>query len=139
VNRVVFRASANLSLLAATLILICGTLLFPALSKTIGDATLEVKPGEELFEKRCSGCHGLDAAKEGPPLRGVFGRRAGSVAGFEYSDALKNSRIVWDETSLNRWLTDTESLVRDNNMEFAVPKPEERAEIIRYLREVSGK
>ena len=45
--------------------------------------------GKELFEKRCSGCHALDKEKEGPRLRGVFGRTSGTVPSFKYSDALK--------------------------------------------------
>lgn len=95
--------------------------------------------GQLLFEKRCTGCHGLDNAKEGPPLRTVYGRRAGSVAGFQYSPALKQSHIVWDETTLNQWLTSTESLVHDNDMDFSVPQPGERAEIIQYLKQSSAK
>jgi cytochrome c len=95
--------------------------------------------GRQLFEKRCTGCHSLDTDKEGPRLRGVYGRKAGSVPGFAYSDALRNANFAWDADSLNRWLTSTESVVRDNNMDFSVPKPEERAAIIQYLRESSGK
>jgi cytochrome c len=116
---------------------------FPAMSESAGrvagagDAATDA--GKLLFEKRCSGCHELDRPKEGPPLRGVYGRKAGSAAGFEYSDALKKSGIVWDDAKLNQWLTNTESLVRDNDMDFAVPRPEERAQIIQFLKESSGK
>lgn len=95
--------------------------------------------GQQLFEKRCTGCHSLDADKEGPRLRGVYGRHAGSVPGFAYSDALRSASFVWDADSLNRWLTSTESVVHDNDMDFSVAKPEERAAIIQFLRESSGK
>lgn len=108
-------------------------------SRAAGGGDANTNMGKLLFEKRCSGCHSLDAAKEGPPLRNVYGRRAGSVAGFGYSDALKKSGIVWDDAKLNQWLTNTESLVRDNDMDFAVPRPEERAQIIQFLKESSGK
>lgn len=111
----------------------------PARSQQPRSSSDAAPAGQVLFEKRCTGCHSLDNAKEGPPLRTVYGRKAGSVPGFEYSDALRNSHIVWDDASLNQWLTNTESLVRDNNMDFAVPKPEDRAEIIKYLKESSGK
>ena len=90
--------------------------------------------GKELFEKRCGGCHSLDAGKEGPRLRGVYGRKAGSVPGFRYSDALKSSHFSWDAASLDRWLTDTQSVVPDNDMDFHVPKADERADIIEFLR-----
>lgn len=93
--------------------------------------------GKELFEKRCGGCHSLDNDKEGPHLRGVYGRKAGSVPGFKYSDAMKNASLTWDAASLDRWLTDTESVVPDNDMDFHVPKADERADIIEFLRVMS--
>jgi cytochrome c len=95
--------------------------------------------GKELFEKRCGGCHALDRDKEGPRLRGVHGRVAGSVDSFKYSDALKNSKITWTDEKLDKWLTDTEKLVPDNDMTFHVEKPDERSEIISYLKQNSGK
>jgi cytochrome c len=95
--------------------------------------------GKDLFEKRCGGCHSLDTDKEGPRLRNVYGRKAGSIANFEYSDALKGAPVTWDQTSLDKWLTNTESVVPDNDMDFHVPKADERADVIEYLRESSGK
>jgi cytochrome c len=95
--------------------------------------------GKELFERRCGGCHALDRDKEGPRLRGVYGRVAGSVDSFQYSDALKKSKVTWNETTLDKWLTDTEKLVPDNDMSFHVEKPDERGEIITYLKQNSGK
>jgi cytochrome c len=94
--------------------------------------------GKALFEKRCSGCHALDRDKEGPRLGGVYGRTAGSVESFQYSDALKKSGIKWTEENLAKWLTDTEKLVPNNDMAFHVEKPDERTEIIAYLKN-SGK
>lgn len=94
---------------------------------------------KELFEKRCGGCHALDRDKEGPRLRGVYGRAAGSISSFQYSDALKKSKIVWTDETLERWLADTEKLVPNNDMTFHVEKAEERREIIGYLKLNSGK
>lgn len=110
----------------------------PAHSQSPASAT-NASQGQQIFEKRCTGCHSLDADKEGPRLRGVYGRKAGSVPGFAYSDALRSASFTWDADSLNRWLTSTESVVRDNDMDFSVAKPEERAAIIQFLRESSGK
>ena len=93
--------------------------------------------GQALFQKRCTGCHALDADHEGPRLRGVVGRAAGTVKTFQYSEALKNAKHTWDEANLDKWLTDTESVVPDNDMSFRVPKQEERAAIISYLRSLS--
>ena len=95
--------------------------------------------GKDLFEKRCGGCHSLDADKEGPRLRNVYGRKAGSISSFKYSDALKGAQFTWDQNSLDRWLTNTESVIPDNDMDFHVPKADERADIIEYLRVSSGK
>ncbi len=103
---------------------------------TAGGATVS---GKELFEKRCGGCHSLDRDKEGPRLRGVYGRVAGSVDSFQYSEALKKSKITWTDATLDKWLTDTEKLVPDNDMSFHVEKPDERGEIIAYLKQNSGK
>jgi cytochrome c len=95
--------------------------------------------GKDLFEKRCGGCHSLDADKEGPRLRNVYGRKAGSISSFKYSDGLKGAQFTWDQNSLDRWLTSTESVIPDNDMDFHVPKADERADIIEYLRVSSGK
>ena len=95
--------------------------------------------GKELFEKRCGGCHALDRDKEGPRLRGVYGRVAGSVDSFQYSDALKKSKITWTEETLEKWLTDTEKLVPDNDMSFHVESADERGEIIAFLKQSAGK
>jgi cytochrome c len=94
--------------------------------------------GKALFEKRCSGCHALDADHEGPRLRGVFGRPAAKVKTFKYSEALQKAKITWDEAELDKWLTDTESIAPDNDMGFRVPKQEERAAIIAYLKSLSN-
>ncbi len=95
--------------------------------------------GKELFEKRCGGCHSLDKDKEGPRLGNVFGRNAGTIPSFKYSDSLKSAQVVWNEASLDKWLINTDSVVPDNDMDFHVPKADERADIIQFLRVSSGK
>ena len=95
--------------------------------------------GKETFDKRCTGCHALTSDREGPRLQGVFGRTSGTVEGFAYSDALKNAHIVWDESSLEKWLTDPDVLVPGNNMEFHVPKAQERLDLVEFLKESASK
>lgn len=90
--------------------------------------------GREAFEKRCSGCHGLDQAKEGPPLRGVYQRKAGSVKDFPYSDALKKAEWLWDEQKLDRWLADPEQLAPGNEMAFRLDQAQERRDIVAWLK-----
>jgi cytochrome c len=93
--------------------------------------------GKALFEKRCGGCHSLDGEKEGPRLRGVYGRRSGSVSTFNYSDALKKARITWDAESLDNWLAGPEDLVPDSDMAFRLANADERRDVIGYLKELS--
>jgi cytochrome c len=124
------RISAGVALAVLLLAVFSVVLPLPAEAQSRQD-------GQALFERRCSGCHALDADHEGPRLRGVVGRAAGSVKTFQYSEALKNAKHKWDEANLDKWLTDTESVVPDNDMSFQVPKAEERAAIISYLKSIS--
>jgi len=100
-----------------------------------GDATR----GQALFEKRCTGCHSLDRNKQGPTLQGVYGRTSGTAAGYAYSDALKQAAIVWDDKSLDKWLSDPDQFISGNNMDFLVAKPQERADVIAFLRKASAR
>jgi cytochrome c len=95
--------------------------------------------GRRVFEKRCTGCHAMEENREGPKLQGVFGRTSGTVVGFAYSPALIRARIVWNELSLEQWLADPDTLVPGNNMDFHVAKPQERRDLISYLKQASGK
>jgi len=105
---------------------------------TSGQAQTMGKHGKELFDKRCGGCHGMDRDKEGPRLGGVYGRAAASVSSFEYSAALKQSKITWTAETLEKWLADPDKLVPDNDMPFHVQDANERHEIIAYLKQLSG-
>ena len=116
-------------------ILLCGCMgvaaqLLLAQSHSFGDAAR----GKEIFERRCTGCHALDQNREGPMLRNVFGRTAGTVKDFEYSEALKKSLLVWDEETLEKWLTGPDEFVPGNNMGFRMSKAQERQDLIRFLR-----
>ena len=95
--------------------------------------------GKEVFEKRCTGCHSLQDNREGPKLQGVYGRTSGTAPGFTYSPALIKAAVVWDEPSLEKWLTDTDAFVSGNNMDFQVPKPQERRDVVSFLKQQSGK
>jgi cytochrome c len=105
------------------------------LSLRAGDS--DIGKARDVFQRRCSGCHAADLNKAGPRLRGVLNRKAGTVEGFPYSDALRKSGISWDEKRLNQWIENPDSVVKDNDMEFRVEKPDERAAIIAYLKSLS--
>jgi len=99
-----------------------------AQDKLAGDASR----GKSVFEKRCITCH--VNSDMGPKYRGLFGRKAATVSGFDYSKALRESGIVWSEESIDLWLTNPDKLVPGNLMGFRVRSPQERADIIAYLK-----
>jgi len=91
--------------------------------------------GKVLYQV-CMGCHSLDEDDVGPRHRGVVGRVAGTVPGYAYSPALRNSHIVWSPETLDRWLTNPQGLVPGAKMFFAMPSPQDRADVIAYLTEL---
>jgi cytochrome c len=93
----------------------------------------DAERGKAVFENRCTGCHSLTQAREGPPLRGLFGRKAGTVPGFPYSTVLKASGIIWDGAELERWLTDPDAMVHGTDMEFRVARPQERKDLVKFF------
>lgn len=99
----------------------------------------DARRGEMLYEQRCGACHGLDADRVGPHHRGVFGRWAGSVEGFDYSAALRASRVVWNLDTLDAWLANPEALIPGQRMGYSVPNAIDRADIIAYLQRISPK
>jgi cytochrome c len=113
----------------------------PAFSATQAeDGKGDAKRGLEVFEKRCTGCHSLDEDKEGPRLRGVYGKKAGILSTtFEYSAALKASKVTWDAPSLNQWMADPEKIIPKSDMFFRVPQARERTDVIAYLQTLSNK
>ena len=108
---------------------------FSAIASTTGDA----QRGRDAFEKTCTGCHALDRAKVGPRLRNIYGQPAGKDAQFSYSDAMKGASVTWDAATLDRWLADTESVIPGNDMSFRLNDAGKRADIIAYLKQLSGK
>ena len=81
----------------------------------------------------CMGCHAIDDNDVGPKHRGVVGRKAGSVPGYNYSAALKTSGIVWTPEMLDRWLQGPQKLVPGAKMYFSIANAKTRADIIAYL------
>jgi cytochrome c len=90
--------------------------------------------GKTLYQA-CEACHSIDENDLGPRHRGVVGRRAGSVADYAYSTALKNSGLTWDEPTLDRWLTSPSDLVPGTKMFFQISEAQNRADIIAFLEE----
>lgn len=96
--------------------------------------------GQQLFAEHCMACHGRVGVAAGyaPSLIGVVGRRAGSVPGFPYSPALKNSGIVWSEDNLVKWISDAPALVPGTKMpHVSITDPAERLYLREYLKTLS--
>lgn len=93
----------------------------------------------QTFEQ-CAVCHSTDGSNgTGPTLKGVFGRKSGSVPGFRYSRAMRGAGITWDDTALDRYLSDPQASIPGNVMPFSgVADARERAAIIAYLRSLSA-
>ena len=97
-------------------------------------ATGNVARGQTLY-KGCADCHSINENGVGPMHKGVGGRKAGSIAGYDYSPDLKNSGIVWTEENLDKWLTGPQAMVPETKMFFDVPDAQDRADIIAFLKE----
>ena len=93
--------------------------------------------GQQLYESRCIACHSVDQSRVGPAHQGVFGRRAGRVADYDYSAALKASKVVWSEKTLNAWLENPERMIPGQKMGYRVTEALDRADLIAYLKEFS--
>jgi cytochrome c len=120
----VFRATAALSVL-----------LLSGAARADGDAAR----GEGRFQD-CAACHKLEAGANnvGPSLHGIFTRKAGEIADFRYSPAIKRSGIVWTPETLDKFITDPQALVPGNRMPYAgMANASDRADLIAYLIKAS--
>ena len=107
-------------------------------TETGKEATL--KAGQFMFEHRCRSCHADDPALKsyGPSLMGVVGRKAGTVEGFVYSDAMKSSGLVWTEGALRGWIADNTGLLPGTRMRHVgVTDSKEQDYLIAYLKTLS--
>ena len=93
--------------------------------------------GAQIY-KTCGICHSLEKNGAGPKHAGVFGRTAGTVPDYRYSPALQKSGIVWNDATLDKWLTDPQVMVPGSKMFFAVDDAKDRADVIEFLKQKSG-
>ena len=107
------------------------------LSRFEPNAAPDAIHGEQLFGERCAACHAMDSNKTGPMLGGVFGRKAGSAAGYHYSDALKSAAFLWSNDSLDQWLADPKKFVPGARMPVRVLDAPSRRDLVAYLQKVS--
>jgi cytochrome c len=100
----------------------------PANSEATLTGAGDAARGKLVFDKRCTGCHSMEINGEGP-------RKAGSVPGFDYSQGLKDSGLIWNDATLEKWLSGPDSVVPDAKMDFYVPKAGERRDLIAYFKQ----
>jgi cytochrome c len=108
------------------------TLLLAGSARADGDAAR----GEAKFVD-CAACHKLEAGSNnvGPSLHGLFSRRAGEIADFRYSPAMKRSGIGWTPAALDQFITDPQAMVPGNRMPYAgMAGAADRADLIAYLQ-----
>ena len=119
-------------ILTATLALAFAAALGSGAALAEGDA----EAGKKVF-KKCKTCHTFDPGKKkiGPHLKGVVGRKSGSVEGYKYSKAMAGADITWDEANLDKYLTKPKKFLKGTKMTFAGLKKEaQRADVIAYLK-----
>jgi cytochrome c len=94
--------------------------------------------GAEIYQ-RCIACHSLERNRSGPMHCGLFGRRAGSVPGYAYSQAMTRSGIVWDERTLDLFLASPLVVVPGTKMGYGgIRNATERSDLIAYLRHATA-
>ena len=98
--------------------------------------TADLVKGKKVF-KKCISCHSLQEGKNkiGPPLNNLLGRKAGSVKGYKYSKAMKNSGVVWNEESLDKFLTKPRKFIPKTKMSFrGIKKKSLRDDLISFFK-----
>lgn len=102
-----------------------------------GASTGDVSHGATVFA-RCAACHSISKTSIGgigPNLAGVVGRKAGSLPGYRYSSAMKNSGLVWNEATLARFLAAPSQVVPGTKMTFTgLSSPKDRVDVIALLK-----
>ncbi len=124
--------------LQVTVPLVMFAILETASGSVSAQAAPEPSPGKVLFESRCAACHSLDASRVGPMLRAVVGRRIASVAGYDYSDALKRVKGQWDGQRLEKWLQDPQRVAPGTKMSFSLASAADRQAVVQYLSSVGA-
>ena len=126
--------------LAACGLLACGVVIGAPLAHAQMDPPSAAKPdGAKLFKTQCATCHTLvssEPKRQGPTLEKVVGRKAASLPDYHYSAGLAKADWIWDEGRLDAWLTNPQAVVPGSIMLYKQAKPETRAAIIAYLKDL---
>jgi cytochrome c len=121
--------SQSYPIVISSLLLMTASLAIAQSNTTAGSAL----KGKEIYGARCSACHSVDDNRVGPMHLGVFGRKAGSVKSYPYSEALSKSKVVWSRDTLTAWLTNPEMLIPGQRMGYAMDNAKDREDVVAYL------
>ena len=114
------------------IIIILSVLMLISACKAEADAEIN---GKKVFMK-CVACHSLTKNKVGPSLGNIFDQKVGSVEEFKYSDAMKNSDIIWNDDTLDNFLKAPRDYIKGTKMRFVgIKKDSDREALITYLKE----
>ena len=118
---------------------------FAAAMAVIGCAALPARAADEgqvLFNNACRTCHSIKAGDNrlGPSLHAVVGRPAGSIPGYGYSSALKDTKLTWDKNTLDRFIADPNAVAPGNSMKpyGGLASESDRAAVIAYLESATN-
>lgn len=129
--------AAGRYLIAASTVVMVSAFWFPATVKAGITPRGDPDAGEAVYQ-RCTGCHSLDRNRTGPRHCGVIGRPAGTVPGFNYSEAMRQSGLVWTVETLDVFLAAPLDAIPGTTMGFAgIPDIAERHDLIAYLAAVN--
>ena len=93
--------------------------------------------GETVYQ-RCLACHALAGNRVGPKHCGLFGRKAGTAPGYQYSAAMKKYGVTWDEATIDHFIENPLKVVPGTKMGYAgIKDPQERADLIAYLKKAT--
>ncbi len=120
-----------------SLYLVAGVATFAA--SPVRPASSSTLRGAQIYADQCTSCHGLDENRYGPISRGVFGRKAGTAPGYDYTRQLRQSGLVWDAATLERWLADPRAVLPNTRMDFKLEKAQDRADVIAYLKTLGAR
>lgn len=120
-------------------LVLVGVVLAVGASAADAQAAGDPAKGKTVYA-RCAACHDLNtgATRLGPSMKGVIGRKAGTVAGYAYSPAMKAKAITWNTQTLDAYLAAPAKYIPGNKMPFAgLPNAQDRADVIAYLAQAA--
>ena len=123
------RSQNSRSVISSLLLMTASIAMAQSSNSTAGSAI----KGKEIYDARCSACHSVEDNRVGPMHQGVFGRKAGSVKSYRYSDALNKSKVVWSRDTLTAWLANPEMLIPGQRMGYDMDNAQDREDVVAYL------